>query len=549
MLWIGLLLCMLKVCAVDAQQQCVVCSAGTYKVDNANSLCSPSPEGYWIGITGATLLAQATICRANSMSFSGSSAAAACICKSGYYEQDLSTCTACALGTYKVANASVSTCSACAANSITVVLGAKLASDCLCNPGYTGVTGSCAQSAAGFYKSAAGSAGSVACPDNSWSAAGSVALTDCKCNSGFTGSDGGPCSSSPAGWYKVGSAAAVQCVANSWSPAGSTAATACLCLAGYSGAPPGACTACGVGRYKEGTNNNACVNCPANSFSAASVATSALNCTACRSYSTTVSVTGISSPNDCKCDAGYYTLNMNTETATCLQCVAGKFAAQGVAACSNCGAGKFAAAGSTSSGNCVDCTAGKYSNVNQSQCDSCPANSNSPAASAVQTNCTCNAGTWPQNNVGLNGVPCTLCLAGTYKPASGPQICTPFTNNVFSSAVGSTSAGTGIACPGNSACPDASVSVVDCLWLPGYYGLTGAITSTAAQSAACVAGTFRTTAAQAGDGCTNCPANSWSNVTAKTDSTCFSCGSNSISPSGSASSAACLCSAGFGLKF
>jgi hypothetical protein len=52
-----------------------------------------------------------------------------------------------------------------------------------------------------------------------------------------------------------------------------------------------------------------------------------------------------------------------------------------------------------------------------------------------------------------------------------------------------------------------------------------------------------------GDGCTNCAANFWSNVTAKTDSTCFSCGLYSISPAGSAASAACLCSAGFGLKF
>lgn len=542
---------MLGMCAVDAQQQCVQCLPGTYKVSDSNSPCSPSPEGTWLGISGATSVTSATPCRLNSWSQSGSSAAAACICNAGFRERDLGACEACGLGTFKVANASVSSCTNCPANSATVVLGAKLASDCLCNPGYTGVTGSCTESLAGWYKNVSGSTGSVQCPANSFSAAASTSLTSCKCNSGYTGPDGGTCLVSPAGSYKSGSgsAASVKCVDNSDSPAGSTLATDCKCVAGYSGAPPGACTACGLGRYKEGTNNNPCVNCPVNTFSAALVATNALNCTLCRSSSTTVTVTGSDSQDDCKCDAGYYTLDMNLPTATCLKCVSGKFAAQGVAACSDCGPGQYAAAGSTSAGACLTCVAGKYSMVNQSQCETCPGNSNSPASSGVIQNCTCNAGAWPQNNPGQNGVWCALCLAGTYKAAPGPQSCAPFPNNTFSAAVGSTSLGTGSNCPLNSACASGSKLVSDCKWLPGFYGVTGAITATTDIGAACLAGKFRTAAALPGDACTNCTQNTWSNVTAKTDSDCSSCGTNSISPAGSASSAACLCSAGFGLKF
>ena len=541
---------MLKVCAVDAQHTCVQCSAGTYKSLDANSVCDSCGPNKFSAAVGATAITTCSSCWGDSSSPSGSSTSLACLCNAGFTTSSVSSCAPCVVGKYKVSGGNA-VCTDCLPNSGTNTTGSTQQTACECKAGFTGVPGGCTPSAAGTYKPALGSAAGSNCTQGSWSAAGSTALLDCKCNAGYIGNDGGQCTQSPAGSYKsgTGTAVAVQCGANSWSPAGSTLATHCKCVAGHS-LLASACTACGFGRFKEGTNDGLCQNCPFNTFSTVSVATSQLNCTACRSFSTTNTFEGQDSQDDCKCDAGYYTLNMNTPTATCLKCVTGKFATQGVAACSDCGAGKYASAGSTFAGACLTCVAGKYSMVNQSQCETCPSNSNSPASSGVIQNCTCNAGAWPANNIGANGVACTLCLAGTFKAAPGPQSCTLFTNNVFSSAVGSTSVGTGVGCPVNSACPDGSDAVTDCLWKPGYSGVPpDAITNTTAVGAACAAGKFRTSAALPGDGCTNCAANFWSNVTAKTDSTCFSCGLYSISPAGSAASAACLCSAGFGLKF
>jgi hypothetical protein len=278
-------------------------------------------------------------------------------------------------------------------------------------------------------------------------------------------------------------------------------------------------------------------------FSGALAATSIANCTQCMAFSS--SLEGSDTADDCKCNAGYWTRNINLPNATCLLCVPGTFAAQGAAACSLCDAGKYAAAsGGTSVSACLTCGEGTYSLVNQSQCQTCPSNSWSPTGSGVIQNCTCNAGFWAQNT-GVNGGSCSPCNPGSWKADRGPQACTACGEGRYSGLVAATSAVNCLVCPANSSSAAGSSAVTQCACAAGYSGIITTATDTCA---ACRPGKFRTTAALPSDPCVNCPQNTYSSATAKTDSLCSSCGDFSSSPEGSNSSAFCVCSAGYGLN-
>ena len=379
------------------------------------------------------------------------------------------------------------------------------------------------------------------CTMNSASLIGSASVDSCICNAGYT-KTGATCNACAVGKFKPtsGDGGCQDCPANSATPStGSIEASNCRCNPGYAGTA-GSCVLCGAGTYQNGTNGP-CVNCPASTFSTATGATSIATCTACRSFST--SSEGSYSSDDCKCDAGYWTRDMSLPNATCLQCVPGKYAARGVAACSSCGSGKYAASsGSTSDAACLTCAEGKYSMLNQSQCDTCPSNAWSPEGSGVIQNCTCNAGFWPKNT-GVNGGSCFACDAGSFKEQRGPQACTLFGAGRYSGVTAATSSGLSLPCPTNSSSPAGSSAVTQCACVPGY---AGNITQATDTCVACGAGKFRTATALPSEGCSNCAADTFSTATAKTDNSCSSCGGYSKSPAGSSSSNACLCSVGYG---
>jgi len=164
------------------------------------------------------------------------------------------------------------------------------------------------------------------------------------------------------------------------------------------------CALCPPDTYKTGVGDEVCTSCPLNSRSIAG-ATALVNFI---------------------CDLGY----TGPDGSPCTLCTAGKFKSTlGSLACTSCGAGKYSVTdGSTNALLCLQCTP----------------DSNSQIASSSKAACTCNAG-----SAGLDGGPCNLCVAGTYKTSSGPTppACTGCVSGKYSTTVGATSITTCLDCP------------------------------------------------------------------------------------------------------
>ena len=146
-----------------------------------------------------------------------------------------------------------------------------------------------------------------------------------------------------------------------------------------------------------GAGTNACADCGAGKYSAATGATAAGTCQACPGGA--LSPAGSDALGDCVaavCAAG----STGPDGGPCTACAAGKFkTATGSAACTDCGAGNYSAAtGATAAGTC----------------QSCPTNSQSTTGSDAPTDCVCVAGF-----SGADGGTCTACAAGTYKNTIG----------------------------------------------------------------------------------------------------------------------------------
>ena len=199
-------------------------------------------------------------------------------------------------------------------------------------------------------------------------------------------------------------------------------------------------------------------------------------------------------------------------------------------------------------------------------CTLCPTWSSSPQTSDNITDCTCNPG-----YTGPDGGPCTACVAGKYKPASGSEPCTLCDAGKSSTSVSATSSGTCNTCPGRTydsddrtqclACPSDSNSpslsdeITDCRCNVGYTGPDGG------PCAACIAGKYKTqtgsatctlcnagqysnqVGASSSGTCVNCPTGTYSN--ADRSPPCSSCASDSNSPSASDDFSDCLCNVGY----
>ena len=87
------------------------------------------------------------------------------------------------------------------------------AGDCICDAGSAKVLGSCQLCPQGTYSASSNLTECTSCAPNSAGPAGSTAASDCECDPGFTGPDGGACMACPAGAYKEdsGTAACINC--------------------------------------------------------------------------------------------------------------------------------------------------------------------------------------------------------------------------------------------------------------------------------------------------------------------------------------------------
>ena len=176
----------------------------------------------------------------------------------------------------------------------------------------------------------------------------------------------------------------------------------------------GANTGCPPGNFSSELNSSECSTCPAGYFSLAPASPSIENCILCAADTFSLygseectacpdnsqSPTGSVDPSNCMCNMGY----TGVDRGICVACEAGKFKTnKGDAPCSLCEAGKYSS------------TISLFTDT----CDVCPTLSNSLAASDELIDCKCNAG-----STGSDGTPCTSCVAGKYKIATGDAVCT-----------------------------------------------------------------------------------------------------------------------------
>ena len=508
---------------------CIACVAGKFKPSNGSAECTQCDSGKYLSSTAAGSIAECLVCGINTyssadssqcvqcpshtLSAASSSSQADCKCNGGYSGPDGGACVACAVGKFKLTNGS-SDCTLCAAGKFwgsqgatsdvceqcprnsTSPGGSNVVTDCLCEPGTTGIahTDSCVPCESGKFKSTTGSADCMLCdagkfsisglsictkcPEGGTSRVGSRDVNGCKCNLGYTGPPGVACEACVAGKYKNinGTSSCVQCPVNATSAIASYSLTHCVCLAGHTGPDGSICSGCMEGDYKRDTGSAPCANCPAGYISTQSATTACASCTpgkfssltrrsciSCPAHTT--SIIPSTRIQDCKCNAGY----TGADGDVCRECASGKYkAALGSATCTLCPAGKFS--------NFLAATG-------EGSCQACKAGSTSLAGSLTDENCFCNIG-----YTGPNGgtVLCTACAAGKFKSVTGSAACTQCAGGKYNRLESGTSMSDCIncgintyssadtrqciACPSNSNSPAESSAESQCMCNQGHTG-------------------------------------------------------------------------------
>ena len=293
-----------------------------------------------------------------------------------------------------------------------------------------------------------------------------------------------------AGTYQPeqGASFCTQCPDGRTSPVGSTSQAQCtydnMCSPGSTGPAGGPCTECEAGEHKRAKGSAPCDWCQMGTYSAKGMT----ECASCEAHSFS-----FGHDSGCTCNDGYERY--------------------GDGACERCQAGKYLR--TTLSGACMACPSGTYSTVvgaTSDVCQACPAGSEAPEASDEITDCVCQPGL-----SGPAGGPCTPCVAGTYKVATGLGACDACPSGTYATAVGATS--NVKACPAETEAPEASDNITDCACRPGMTGPDGG------PCTPCVAGTYKVAAGL--HTCSACSAGKYSAAVGATSNVCRACPSNS----------------------
>jgi len=412
------------------------------------------------------------------------------------------TCSLCSQGTYSMTDRNQ--CQACPSDS-TSSASSDDVTDCLCNAGYTGPDGACIECVAGQYKGAIGSAECtlcgtgkhsegvgamssatciscsagtysatdrshcVACPLDSTSPSSSRDMSYCRCNAGYSGLNGDTCIRCSAGTHKasLGTAECTECTAGRYSTMegalsadvcikcasgkysetvgaasstscmtcpqysvsseGSSEKTACKCETGYSGADGTRCTICAKGTHKAGTGSSACLQCAIGKF---------------------MENAGSSFCNNCA--EGAVTLNAGSYyTFDCI-CVAGYSRFDG-SPCQKCATAKYK--NSLGSAECAWCSVDTYTDfLGAALCLNCPIRSSNFVSGGLnrsedRTDCKCFPG---YSSNGHTSFDCTPCAAGTWKSATGLQLCPQCQAGKYSTEIAAVSEATCTMCPRDS---------------------------------------------------------------------------------------------------
>jgi len=167
------------------------------------------------------------------------------------------------------------------------------------------------------------------------------------------------------------------------------------------------CILCTPGKYKSEVANNACLECPINTYLNYSGADDVNECMPCPANSITNNIWGAADITACVCKVGFY---------------------------------------GPPGGPCTPCQTGRYADVpGQAACTQCPANQDSPLQSDEITDCAC-----VQGYTGPNGGVCEQCALSTYKTTTGNHSCTSCEMNTMTLETGSTNNNACICNPGYS---------------------------------------------------------------------------------------------------
>jgi hypothetical protein len=177
-------------------------------------------------------------------------------------------------------------------------------------------------------------------------------------------------------------------------------------------------------------------------------------------------------------------------------------------------------------GPCTTCVSGKYKSASGSAaCSNCPTSSNSPITSTAITACVCNPGF-----TGQDGDTCTACVSGKYKSASGSMTCSDCPAGTYSATTGATDptmtsceCDAGTTGPSNGPCNPCAVGQYKAT--PGSAACStceqGTVAVTTAATA-CVAAAYNGNAITTG--CAQQTACEAGCVNTLADGTCYQCG-------------------------
>ena len=299
------------------------------------------------------------------------------------------------------------------------------------------------------------------------------------------------------------------------------------------------CKLCEAGKYSVNVyylgllllGNAQCTNCPAGKSSSSTGAKSAATCVDCAAGSWSAEGAGSCT----ECTRGKYSGTQGaTADTTCQNCGAGKYldttGANAETTCKLCGVGKYLdTTGATAETTCKLCGVGKYLDTTgaaaETTCKLCGVGKYlDTTGAAAETTCkSCGAGKYLDTTGATAETTCKSCGVGKYVDTNGASTCTSCGAGKYLDTTGASAEGTCKLCGRGK-----------------YLDTTGATTETTCKL--CGVGKYLdTTGAVAETTCKSCGVGKYLGTTGATsESTCLSCGSGKyLGTSGSSAESAC----------
>lgn len=275
--------------------------------------------------------------------------------------------------------------------------------------------------------------------------------TDCSCNVTFTNSSE-RCELCALGTFKnfIGNLSCVHCAANSTTlQVGSFDVHDCVCDPGFFNLEgTHSCVECERGFFKSEHGDEACLECPSNTFCPALATVTPPQCPL-----NSVSTPGSVRLFDCACRPGFqYNYEPNYEPLPALSCA-------------ECAPGLYQDEFNQSA--CKPCRANTYNPISGANasllCLDCPLHSSSPSQSISLTDCVCGLG-----YAGEPGNECIPCARGEYLDDLTIYECKKCPRDTFNELLAQSLLASCLACGANKSSVAGSGAELNCVCDPGF---------------------------------------------------------------------------------